>query len=875
MNDIYSFYQLISKYQIEIPIIQRDYAQGRDNTKATDVRKSLVEKMKNVVENEKEALFFDFVYGRVDGSKFIPFDGQQRLTTLFLFHKYVFEKCQSSSDCSHKGNCICKDILGRFSYATRQSSREFCEQLVKNSIIPNDDYKKRLRKTFIDVLKDDDKKKEEKANEYIKPIIYRFVTNQSWFYSDWQKDPTVLGMLTMLDEIHCQMNNETDFKAFAERLTSGCNCPITFHFVDMGEHKMSDETYVKMNARGKMLTPFENFKASLEQYLEENSKSEELTDEIKAKHQELLRRLNGIYNEDLKKYTGIDGTWLDLFWGIKNKDKKENEEKELPDTLIMSFFNRHFMNVWRCWYAIKHKTEKEREKLSEGERNDQKEWDGFNERMSMPLFPTKDDFVSFDIYRFVMDKCGVEKCLTPIFNICDALCTEGNNIINDCQAVWNRDDSDDEKWDLFQKNVNNYKSRTAFYALLKYYENPKDGSKITLAQWMRIVWNIIENYVEREDSYIPALQLIENIAQNGFDITKLGDDYNGVAKDQVKEEIAKAEQILDKNDNLRQYNGVHKKEDGSNYRTWEEIIIDAEKYAFFKGAIRFLFTKENIEDDWEYFDTKWENAQKYFDKNGVKDGDELYKTNSLLMKSLLANGEWNNIWWWFEFSNDALRWKRILTSDNWKIAVDAIMSKKVSIETINTCVNNISNPFIKNIVDDRLMDYVCNEMSSARIRNTYHDYQAIWVSGNPANQIVLNPILSKLQSEGKISYRNSDNHDNTIPYCRYYKCFDKNVDFKFKNHFFQWYGTPNDNELDVYLMEEDNWNNYKKRHNPKIEGQPDNVNYYCFRVTPEMETNTSLFTDKLDCLIAQAYPDADKSICEKCKEKICEESIEQ
>ena len=36
MNDIFSFYQLISKYQIEIPIIQRDYAQGRNNPKAED-----------------------------------------------------------------------------------------------------------------------------------------------------------------------------------------------------------------------------------------------------------------------------------------------------------------------------------------------------------------------------------------------------------------------------------------------------------------------------------------------------------------------------------------------------------------------------------------------------------------------------------------------------------------------------------------------------------------------------------------------------------------------------------------------------------------------------------------------------------------------
>ena len=60
MNDIYSFYQLISKYRIEIPIIQRDYAQGRDNVKAADVRKSLVGKLVNTVENENETLFFVF-----------------------------------------------------------------------------------------------------------------------------------------------------------------------------------------------------------------------------------------------------------------------------------------------------------------------------------------------------------------------------------------------------------------------------------------------------------------------------------------------------------------------------------------------------------------------------------------------------------------------------------------------------------------------------------------------------------------------------------------------------------------------------------------------------------------------------------------------
>ena len=191
MNDIYSFYQLISKYQIEIPIIQRDYAQGRDNTKAADVRESIIKSIIKVLvppkpvnednNNQDTVLSFDFVYGRIDGQKFIPFDGQQRLTTLFLFHKYIFEKCQTASDCIHTKNCVCKDILKRFSYATRQSSREFCEKLVEKTIIPDDKYKAQLKDYFVANLKEDDKEKEEKARKHIESIdnwIYRFITNQ-------------------------------------------------------------------------------------------------------------------------------------------------------------------------------------------------------------------------------------------------------------------------------------------------------------------------------------------------------------------------------------------------------------------------------------------------------------------------------------------------------------------------------------------------------------------------------------------------------------------------------------------------------------------------------------------------------------------------
>lgn len=791
MNDIYSFYQLISKYQIEIPIIQRDYAQGRDNAKAADVRNALVKKMINAVEKEDETLFFDFVYGRVDGNKFIPFDGQQRLTTLFLFHKYVFEKCQSESNCGHKGNCICNGILGRFSYATRQSSREFCDKLVQENIVPSGDRK-----------------------------ISENIINQSWFYPDWQKDPTVMGMLTMLDEIHSQMKDKNDFKTFAEKLTSGCNCPITFHFVDMGEHKLSDETYVKMNARGKTLTPFENFKASLEQYLEEKSKTD------------LLNRWKGNYDEPKQIYTGIDGIWLDLFWKVANQGKEG--AKELPDTLIMSFFNRHFMNVWQCY------------KSKSG-----KECESFNDiiQKEMPLFPTKDDFVSFDIYSYVMDKCGVEKCLTPIFNICDVLSKTDNKIKNDCQAVWNRSD-DSEKWDLFQKNVNNetYKSRAAFYALLKYYEKKQENQetqKPELAQWMRIVWNIIENYVEREESYIPALQLIDSIAEQNFNIAKLG-DYNGVANDQVKEEIAKARQI--RVGSLR-----------SDKKSWEEIIIEAEKYAFFKGAIRFLFTDDKGNVDWNKFDTKWQNAQKYFESDGVR---KEYKDQCVLLRTLISNFKMMDDFTAPYYMNSKENWRdKILLNKNLAAQVDCLLSsndmcdfEKFDSEIEDAKIHKMQNQLVKtniliNLDGDwyylekdkvRLHIYCTKHSNDIYLGDNVHDNETF------ASLIDKNYIVCRRRIKNTTFFRGED------------------IEFQYNQYFFTYYSNNT-----VCLMNE-NWIGKKLKNQENKDTQENN---FYFPVD-EKETEQS-FLKKLDSLIAQAFPDADKSVCEDCQDKICESTSEQ
>ena len=95
MNNKYTFWELCNTYnKIEVPIIQRDYAQGRNTVEVQKLRNRFVNDylIESILNNEKIEL--DFVYGSIlfeakgdDKQKiFIPLDGQQRLTTLFLLN---------------------------------------------------------------------------------------------------------------------------------------------------------------------------------------------------------------------------------------------------------------------------------------------------------------------------------------------------------------------------------------------------------------------------------------------------------------------------------------------------------------------------------------------------------------------------------------------------------------------------------------------------------------------------------------------------------------------------------------------------------------------------------------------------------------------
>lgn len=243
---------------ITIPRIQRAYAQGRSDTHAVKTRERFLSAIQAGLMNN--GLTLDFIYGNIQNGQLIPLDGQQRLTTLWLLHWYADKK----EDINDKR-------LARFSYNTRYSARDFLTKLVN--------YKPTLKKRLSDEIR-----------------------NEGWFPMDWINDPTVRGMLTMLDEIQERFSDTDDLWNKLDK--------INFYFRDIEEMKLTDDIYIKMNSRGKPITDFEHFKAELLKIIRSENNDETAAKRIGLK---------------------IDREWTDLLWPYRDK-------YNLVDDSFLNFF---------------------------------------------------------------------------------------------------------------------------------------------------------------------------------------------------------------------------------------------------------------------------------------------------------------------------------------------------------------------------------------------------------------------------------------------------------------------------------------------------------------------------------------------------------
>ncbi|RYE28158.1 MAG: DUF262 domain-containing protein, partial [Sphingobacteriales bacterium] len=339
-------------------------------------------------------------------NNFIPLDGQQRLTTLFLLHWYLAIKEDRIDELKQ---VLTKDNFSRFTYKTRQSAADFCNALFRNSF-------------SLDKLLN--------ADEGKKNALSKTLRDSSWYFLSWDYDPTIQSMLCMLDAIHYKFR-EAD--GFFDLLVETENPIITFQFLPLKDYGLTDDLYIKMNSRGKPLTKFENFKAKIEQHLE---------------------NFNGKlpYNPNVRDYFAhkIDTQWADLFWTYR--DKKEN----VFDKQMMHFISAIAINH----YSLRH--------------NEPKTY--IDNQGNLPLdfyLRQNEQFITTLIDTF--DQLSADhkyKVYLPGFHYYNEVETFANIINN-------------------KFNDAGYAERIKFFAYYAYLSKWKvsDG----LAAWMRVMVNLIEN----------------------------------------------------------------------------------------------------------------------------------------------------------------------------------------------------------------------------------------------------------------------------------------------------------------------------------------------------------------------------------------------
>lgn len=282
--------ELLEKHKIEIPMLQRDYAQGR--VSQSKVASDFLDLIFSVLSGKKSSLHIDFIYGYQENNKFLLIDGQQRVTTLWLLHFYLYKKANSLDEI--------KDLLAKFSYNTRKSSKNFCKALLEK------------QKDF-----DTDKKPSEAINS--KEGVFESKENR-------KNDPTIKAMLNMLDWIFERTESKKDIKKLTNNLDK-----ITFDLFDMGKFKLGEELYIKMNARGKQLSKYENLKSFIEK------------DSAISKDQKLPTKIDNEWNDyfwDSEKPENFDIRgcnflhYATLFFKLKELDSKNTEgEKEIIDNI--------------------------------------------------------------------------------------------------------------------------------------------------------------------------------------------------------------------------------------------------------------------------------------------------------------------------------------------------------------------------------------------------------------------------------------------------------------------------------------------------------------------------------------------------------------
>ncbi|HAV10126.1 MAG TPA: DUF262 domain-containing protein [Dehalococcoidia bacterium] len=500
--------KLLDRHErILIPMIQRDFAQGRSSE--STVRElflmALSEALCKPIDDPTLPLNLDFIYGSVEGreeTRFLPLDGQQRLTTLFLLHWYLAWRDEKWADFEAM---FLDGKKAKFSYDVRPSSNEFFDQLViyRPSLNPED-------------------------VTGIKQPISTLITDQPWYFRSWRLDPTIQSVLLMLDAIHEKFVSSSGLFA---RLIDENHPAITFQLLDLKDFGLSDDLYIKMNARGKPLTPFETFKARYE---------EKLKNQLNGAVFSLAGHPFSVADYVAQR---MDTAWADLFW--KLRDPKSHQ------------FDQAFMNLARTVALVTRNPD------------DENYLDDVNKLRSTREgeVPSYTDFHS----RGWLD----DHFTLTIIHLLDAWSRESGNL-----SCFLPDNSLFDERLFFDKIALNreslsYAEVVQFAGYVAYIDKYHDSiDSAAFQEWMRIIFNLSTNTIyNRVEDFRRSIRGLNGLLENADDILRhfaqAESVTSGFYEPQIAEETLKAKLILADNH-------------------WRKLIDQAERHGYFRGQIWFL-----------------------------------------------------------------------------------------------------------------------------------------------------------------------------------------------------------------------------------------------------------------------------------------------
>ncbi len=792
-----SFWNLVKEKKIVIPIIQRDYAQGRSGQEY--LRERFLKQLFQALESGK-ALVLDFVYGSYENNILYPLDGQQRLTTLWLLHWYL-SLCTGSLESD-------SESLSHFSYATRVSSRKFCEKLCSIRYEYN-------RKTGEEYSKEDN--------------IVAFIRNQHWFYTSYEQDPTIQSMLRMLggtakedkdgndivdgiEEICVNLTQET-LTNYLNQLKSAYS-PIKFYTLDMEDKNLplTDDLYIKMNARGKVLTDFENFKVDLLNY--------------KPDGETLLINEDGKTEDSFSHL--LDTKWTDIFWLNRSSEHK-------IDDIFLKFLNRYFLN----WFMAHYEGDGKPESVT-----------GHNFYKALTEKNTS-GYKNISLYENVLNK----ECIDTLYTC-----------MNKLHALYIQIKEQDGKESLSEKvnrlftpywkevvgtesrpfyfvpryledgsiSTITVQQRVAMHAVFIYLKNCTNVKIDTLQTWMHFVWNILENsYIDREQA-VSAIRFFDQSLLSLSEDTPINmtDDIVGylasIDEKQLPGEIFGKKQLTEE---------IHKARKSFRNDVWKEKIESAEKMYFFKGAIAFLFNDGNgLPTAWDLFDRKLERAKLIFDANGLKE-DYLIDTLQCLYSYC---DSWDAQLWWSHkiFNGLASTWKEnVLThvDRNYQYVYASSVHHILMGDEPRT---EIKDERIRALSNRSLIEYILKRNENKREMYIRWPYDALYFCGDKHGVMLSygfrDQAISTMLKDGRFQLKNEEV---LIPDTNLLWGFDIDMTFHLeqeKTIYFRWYRENNNQVYDIYLMDSQ-WN-YRHRPNEKSEEQGDRKNCYCFNVERDLSS---------------------------------------